>query len=82
LAFLTSTAPIEPAAPALLSTIMVWPRRAVIFSAVLRPMISVGPAGANGTTRRMIRSGYLPSARTIAGAAKVASGAPRPAARR
>jgi hypothetical protein len=33
----------------------------------MRPMMSVGPAGANGTTRRMVRSGYLACARDEAG---------------
>jgi hypothetical protein len=71
LAFLASTAPIEPAAPALFSTITVWPSSAVIFSATLRPMMSVGPAAANGTTSLIGRSvGYLPWARTTAGAAR------------
>src|SRR5438876_9169439 len=70
-------APIAPAAPALLSTIMVWPSRAVIFSAVMRPMMSVGPAGAKGITSRTVRSGYLACARTSEGAARVLSPATR-----
>src|SRR4029450_10197382 len=42
------------------------------------PMMSVGPAGANGTTSRTVRSGYLSWARTSDGAAS----APAPTANR
>jgi len=67
-----------PAPPALFSTIIVWPSVAVILSAIMRPMMSVGPAGANGTTSRTVRSGYLSWARASDGAAS----APAPTANR
>src|SRR5258708_38525079 len=55
---------------------------ALIFSAVFRPMISVGPAGPNRTPRRTICPGYLPSARPGAGAAPRSTGRPRPPPRK
>ncbi len=42
----------------------------VSLSAVMRPTTSVAPPAGNGTTRRMVRSGNLASARATAGAAK------------
>src|SRR5438045_294423 len=68
-------APIEPAAPLLLSTITVCPRRWVSLSANMRPTMSVAPPAGNGTMRRMVRSGNFAAARAMAGAAA----APQPA---
>jgi hypothetical protein len=47
------------AAPALFSTTTGWPSRAASFSATTRPMASVPPPAANGTTRVIVRVGQV-----------------------
>src|SRR5258707_666231 len=54
--------PILPAAPPRLSTITCWPSDCEKAIDRMRAMMSVGPPGANGTTREMGRSGKAASA--------------------
>src|SRR5262245_18668998 len=54
--------PMLPAAPPRLSTITCWPSECEMAIERMRAMMSVGPPGANGTTRVMGRSGYAASA--------------------
>src|SRR5260221_922313 len=50
--------PILPPAPARLSTTTDWPKLALNFCAMMRPMVSIPPPGANGTINRIGRVGY------------------------
>src|SRR2546421_4017556 len=54
----TACVPMLPEAPALFSTTIGCPSRFDSASAITRPVVSVTPPGANGTTRRMGFSGY------------------------
>src|SRR5947207_12066835 len=63
-----------PPAPALFSTITLWPSVSVSDIASVRAMASVGPPGGKGTTKLMGRSGKR-SASAAAGSAAVAASA-------
>src|SRR5580700_3830245 len=79
--------PILPPAPDLFSVMMLPPIAGARFCARIRAMMSVGPAGANGTMILIGRSGY-PAALALrapnceAAAAPIARPAPRRIARR
>jgi hypothetical protein len=64
-----------PDAPGLFSTTIGCPRRRDSASATTRPLVSVTPPAANGTTSRIGRSGYCASAgaATISAAARATS---------
>src|SRR5262249_51464662 len=49
--------PVEPPAPATFSTTSFWPRWPAIASAMMRPVVSAAPPGANGTMTVIGRSG-------------------------
>src|SRR5258706_15284183 len=50
--------PILPPAPERLSTTTDWPKLALNFCAMMRPIVSIPPPGANGTINRIGRVGY------------------------
>src|SRR3712207_5885914 len=56
-----------PVAPARFSTTTVCPSRGPSSSAAMRPVMSVVPAGGNGTTKRIVRDGHASCARGTAG---------------
>src|SRR6185503_14603544 len=56
--------PMSPTAPALFSTITVWPNFLPSSAASNRPSRSFGPPGGNGTMMVMVRSGQAAWARS------------------
>src|SRR3954451_22368021 len=67
-----------PAAPGRFSTTTLWPSVRVMWAAISRAGMSVSPAGAKGTTRRIGRFGQSLADCAAAGAApRAASSNPR-----
>ena len=50
--------PMEPEAPALFSTMTLWPKRSESFWAIRRAAVSVGPPAGKATTMRTTLSGH------------------------
>ena len=56
-ALATASAPMLPPAPGLFSITTGWPSERAICSPSVRAMVSIAPAGGNGTTQRIARDG-------------------------
>src|SRR5215218_6851310 len=67
------SAPIEPAAPPLFSTMTVWPHLAPSFWATMRAPVSVPPPGGNGTIIVTAWDGNAPCANAALQATAAAS---------